>query len=81
MKKYGFLYSNWGNKSSKRLAGLLMIFVGVIAKIMLVIYGSFIRMADNFTIFDKLDSSIDSLFVAGSVLLGMGVAELLKTKR
>lgn len=58
-----------------------MILVGVLVKVGLVIYGANIKMSENFTIFDKLDASIDSLFLAGSVLLGIGVAELLKKKK
>ena len=77
----GFLNSNQGDKSSKRLAGLLMILVGVVVKVGLVIYGASVKMSEDFTIFDKLDASIDSLFLAGSVLLGIGVAELLKKKK
>jgi hypothetical protein len=77
----GFLNSNQGDKSSKRLAGLLMILIGVVVKVGLVIYGASVKMSEDFTIFDKLDSSIDSLFLAGSVLLGIGVAELLKKKK
>ncbi len=77
----GFLNSNQGSKSSKRLAGLLMILIGVLVKVGLVIYGASVKMSEDFTIFDKLDASIDSLFLAGSVLLGIGVAELLKKKK
>jgi triosephosphate isomerase len=77
----GFLNCNFGSKSSKRLAGILMIFVGIVVKVGLVIYGASVKMSEDFTIFDKLDASIDSLFLAGSVLLGIGVAELLKKKK
>lgn len=75
------LDDNSGNRSSKRFAGISLLAIGIIAKSGLIIYGASIRIAEEFTIYDKIDSSADSLIVAGTLLLGAGVAELFAKKK
>ena len=47
----GFLNCNFGSKSSKRLAGILMIFVGIVVKVGLVIYGANIKIEISVILF------------------------------
>lgn len=74
------LTSNNGQKSSKRLAGMMMIIIGAFSKLALIAYGAKIKLISSFTIYDKLDYSTNGLIYAGSALLGLGVAELFGKK-
>jgi len=74
------LTCNNGHKSSKRLAGLLLILSGLSAKLCLIATGALIRYEIKFTLYDKIDMSTNWLIITGAGLLGLGVAELLKKK-
>ena len=74
------LTCNHGNKSSKRLAGLILILSGTCSKLALIVYGAKIKIESKFTLYDKIDMTADSLIWTGAALLGLGVAELLKKK-
>ena len=74
------LTCNHGHKSSKRLAGLILILSGTGAKLALILYGAKIKLESKFTLYDKIDMTTDSLIWTGAALLGLGVAELIKKK-
>lgn len=82
MKKFikEIITCNHGTKSSKRLTGVLMVGFGTIAKLFLIAYGAVVKIQANFTLYDKLDATADTLIYAGAALLGLGVTELFKKK-
>ena len=67
-----FLEDAQGNKSSKRLAGTLLVAEGIIMKAFLFGFGLFKAMPNNIS---DLDRIADTCIISGSILLGWGVAE------
>ena len=75
---YKFLEDLNGNKSSKRLAGILCLLVGLLMKFILFLYG-----LDHVTAtpFDQLDRCADTLIYVGAALIGSGLLELLRQSK
>lgn len=71
-----FLQNNFGELSSKRLAGIFCILIGGILKIKLIIYG----INHPILNFNDLDDAADMLLYIGSGLLGAGLFEGLRKK-
>lgn len=65
-----FLESEKGETSSRRLAGLFLAFSGGFSKLALIAYGAKIKIATQFTLYEKLDNTADSLIIVGACLLG-----------
>jgi hypothetical protein len=61
-----------GNKSSKRLAGIVLVIDGVLMKTTLFIFGLFRALPNDI---NKLDNIADTCIISGSILLGWGVTE------
>ena len=69
---HGFLKDFKGNKSSKRLAGLLLVIQGALMKAILFLYG---LIWVTSTEFDKLNDCSMGLVYVGAGLLGWGIFE------
>lgn len=67
-----FLQDKDGNKSSKRLIGTILIFIGCLGKITIFNFELLIKSLENF---DKLDSSAMGLLYVGACLIGGGILE------
>lgn len=64
-----FIEDDRGAKSSKRIAGIFLVFSGGCSKLALIAYGAKIKMLEKFTLFDKVDATADTLVWAGVALL------------
>jgi len=71
MKKLlNFIEGDKGERSSRRLGGIFLLFSGGCSKLCLIWFGAKIKLAENFTIYEKLDATAYSLIVVGGLLLG-----------
>jgi hypothetical protein len=73
----GYLKSNNGSRSSKRLWGSILVGFGLEMKLALFHFSLFKLVA---TPFDYLDACVNSTIYAGCALLGIGVVELFGKK-
>jgi hypothetical protein len=67
----GFLHDSDGDKSSKRLLGVVLLGVGIIMASTLFIFGLMRHVGDPATCLSVLQYT----FMAGTSLLGLGIAE------
>lgn len=72
--RLGFLQDSDGNKSSKRLWGAVLLGTGVLMSLVLFYYSTELQASDAETAI----GIINSLFLSGSGLLGIGVFERIK---
>lgn len=75
-----FIEDDRGAKSSKRIAGLFLIFSGGFAKLALIAYGAKIKLLSKFTLYDKIDMTADGLLLAGVALLTGAMIEKFRKK-
>lgn len=73
-----FLESEKGETSSRRLAGLFLVFSGGCAKLALIAYGAKIKLIVKFTLYPTLDNTADSMIVTGALLLGSTLIDKFK---
>jgi hypothetical protein len=71
MKKKGFFIDSQGNKSSKRLAGISLVFSGILGKFFIFSFVLLTEIMRGSTLssFSMLDESMNWLISAGSALL------------
>ena len=67
-----------GNNSSKRIVGSILVLVGLLEKMYLFYLGS--KATTLLVNFVNLDTSANSLLIAGASLLGISVLEFLSPK-
>lgn len=75
-----FIEDDRGAKSSKRIAGLALIFSGTISKLALIAYGAKIKLLDKFTLYDKIDATADTMLWSGVALLTGAMVEKFRKK-
>lgn len=75
-----FIEDDRGAKSSKRISGIFLIMSGGFSKLSLIAYGAKIKLADEFTLYDKIDSTIDSMLYIGAALLTGAMIEKFRKK-
>jgi hypothetical protein len=71
MKEYikKLLEGDNGEKSTRRLAGILLISIGLSANCCLMIVGALAKNSDKFTMYDKIDGTAYNLIMLGAGLL------------
>jgi len=73
-----FLQGDDGEKSSRRLLGAILITYSLIGKVILFGKGFSVAMSDQFTMFDKIDGSLDTTLWSGVALVGSTSVDKIK---
>ena len=67
-----------GETSSRKLAGLFLIFSGGFSKLSLIAYGAKLKLITAFTLYDKIDETANTMIWSGVALLGVTTVDKLK---
>ena len=80
MKQYliKLLEGDNGEKSTRRLAGMLLVTIGLCADCCLMICGALVRSVEKFTMYDKIENTAYTLIMIGAGLLASTTLDKLK---
>jgi len=80
MKQYliKLLEGDNGEKSTRRIAGMLLVTIGLLADCCLMIGGAFVESAETFTMYDKIENTAYNLIIIGAGLLASTTLDKLK---